>query len=113
MYFDFEDQQSIGGGKRRKQNVIAMRLLIEGTVQGVGFRAWLTNRAQNLKVNGWVRNRSDKSVETVMVGLEDDVAELIKACYQGPPMASVKKVKQFPYPDPEHIEEGFKQLPTA
>ncbi|MCD6034847.1 MAG: uncharacterized protein K0R63_588 [Rickettsiales bacterium] len=111
MYFDFEG--TLGGARRKKRTVVAMRLLIEGKVQSVGFRNWLTNRAQQLKINGWVRNRTNGSVETVLVGLEEDVMEIVKACYYGPPTASVKKVKQFPYPDPEHIEDGFKQLPSA
>ena len=49
------------------------RLSITGRVQGVGYRDWLVETAQRLRLSGWVRNRLDGSVEAVIVG--DDGTE--------------------------------------
>src|SRR3546814_20774157 len=48
--------------------VIARRVRITGYVQGVGYRAWAAHVANRLGLDGWVRNRSEGSVELVEVG---------------------------------------------
>ena len=47
------------------------RLRITGRVQGVGYRVWALRMASRLGLRGWVRNRSDGSVEALVIG-EDD-----------------------------------------
>lgn len=66
---------------------------IEGRVQGVGYRLWTRRTAWQLGLSGWVRNRSDGSVEAVFQGPEADVAAMIKHCETGPPGAAVTKVE--------------------
>jgi acylphosphatase len=51
---------------------MARRAVIRGRVQGVGYRFWAMRGAQELGVNGWVRNLPDGSVETFAEG--DDAA---------------------------------------
>jgi acylphosphatase len=69
-----------------------VRLKITGRVQGVGYRVWAEHTALSLGISGWVRNRSDGSVELLATGGDDAVASLIEACRQGPPAAVVSDV---------------------
>ena len=50
----------------------AVRVVVRGWVQGVGYRAYVVRIARELDLSGWVRNQSDGSVEAEAVG--DDVA---------------------------------------
>ena len=52
---------------------LTRRLLIEGRVQGVGFRWALSAEATSLGLKGWVRNRQDGSVEALIHGTADAV----------------------------------------
>jgi acylphosphatase len=70
----------------------AVRVVVEGRVQGVGFRAWMTKRAGGLGVVGWVRNRSDGAVEAVVAGSVATVEAMLADCRIGPPAASVSRV---------------------
>ena len=70
----------------------AVRVIIEGRVQGVGFRAWTAREAERLGARGWVRNRSDGSVEAMFIGAPVAVEALIGACRRGPRMARVDAV---------------------
>jgi acylphosphatase len=71
---------------------IARHLRIEGRVQGVGFRYALQNRAKELKLTGWVRNRHDASVEAVVCGNMAAIDEVIAWAHHGPSLASVSRV---------------------
>ena len=72
---------------------IRVRLIVEGRVQGVWFRDSTRTQANNLGVNGWVRNRSDGSVEVLAEGSEDGVEKLIDWCHEGPSYARVDRVE--------------------
>ena len=69
-----------------------VRLRIIGRVQGVGYRMWAEHQAAALGVRGWVRNRSDSTVELLATGADDAIAALIDACRQGPRAAVVMDV---------------------
>jgi len=71
---------------------VRAHLLISGRVQGVAFRYYTINNAQNLGINGWVKNCWDGKVEVLIEGEEDKVKELIDWCYRGPRSAVVEKV---------------------
>lgn len=68
------------------------RLLISGTVQGVGFRYFMVAEAQRLGLTGWVRNRRDGSVEAIVSGTAGAVAAMIARVRRGPPGATVDQV---------------------
>lgn len=53
--------------------VIRRRVVYEGRVQGVGFRARAAHAARRFNVAGWVRNRIDGAVELVVEGAAVEV----------------------------------------
>ena len=71
---------------------ISRRVVVEGLVQGVGYREFVRRAALRLKVSGWVRNRSDGSVEAVARGSPATVEALIAEMRQGPPAAAVERL---------------------
>ena len=62
---------------------------VAGRVQGVFFRAWTQQQANDLGVAGWVRNCPDGSVEAHLAGEESAVDKLIARLRDGPPSAVV------------------------
>jgi acylphosphatase len=91
--------------------VSSKRLLISGRVQGVGYRAWMAERAMALGVDGWVRNRADGTVEALISGTADAVEELARACRRGPRFAQVDSLVEEIADPPD--EPGFRLLPGA
>lgn len=67
-------------------------VIISGRVQGVGYRAWCAGTAQDLGLTGWVRNRTDGTVEAVFCGTESVVEKMLDACEDGPIPAQVESV---------------------
>lgn len=88
-----------------KSDLIGAHVYISGRVQGVGYRASVTDAATLLKVNGWVRNLRDGRVEAIFEGPADQVEEMIRWCHKGPPAAIVEDV-QVDYVEPRRIK-GF------
>ncbi len=68
-------------------------VLVKGRVQGVLFRAATRDEARLRGVRGWVRNRSDGSVEAIFEGERKKVEEMIEFCHYGPPAARVSSVE--------------------
>ena len=73
-----------------------LRLVIHGRVQGVSFRESMRREAQNLGVSGWVRNRSDGSVEAVVSGEPAAVEAIVRWAKYGPVLAQVETVEVEP-----------------
>jgi acylphosphatase len=65
------------------------RLRITGRVQGVGFRYALQSEAESLGLAGWVRNRSDGSVEALAQGAPQALEALAAWARRGPSAAQV------------------------
>jgi len=90
---------------------IARRLRIRGRVQGVGYRVWAAGAARDLGLSGWVRNRTDGSVELLAVGAAGDIEALIERCRRGPLSA---RVDDLAIEEAMGIvAEGFVQKPTV
>jgi acylphosphatase len=66
--------------------------VVRGRVQGVGFRWFVLEAAQDLGLSGWVRNRPDGTVEGEAQGKEADVEKLLDQLRRGPRFAEVAGV---------------------
>lgn len=71
---------------------VTRHLIIHGRVQGVGFRNYIEYKARQLEVCGWVRNRSDGSVEAVVSGKPAAIVAIIECARRGPRAAQVSAV---------------------
>ena len=94
-----------------------LQVMIHGRVQGVGYRAWVESQAVACGLEGWVRNRSDGSVEAVFAGSPKLAAEMVALCRHGPPSSRVESVlNEATHPDllgMRNAGERFSVLPTA
>lgn len=69
---------------------VRAEILVNGLVQGVGYRYFVYREAQQLGVNGYVKNLYTGEVLTVVEGEKVKIEELIKKLRIGPSHASVK-----------------------
>ncbi|MBV9296725.1 MAG: acylphosphatase [Acidobacteriaceae bacterium] len=72
----------------------AKRWFIAGSVQGVGFRFFVQQKAQELGLSGYARNLSDGRVEVYAVGPVERLSDLAAALHRGPRMAEVRTVEE-------------------
>ncbi|MFN2565948.1 MAG: acylphosphatase [Gemmatimonadaceae bacterium] len=77
----------------------SLHALVRGRVQGVGFRWFVRERARELGVRGWVRNRGDGSVEVEAEGELATIERLRELLRKGPPGARVSVVEELAAPD--------------
>ncbi|MEJ1969535.1 MAG: acylphosphatase [Rhizomicrobium sp.] len=87
-----------------------LRLKIEGRVQAVGYRNFVIEMATRLSVDGWVRNRSDGTVEALVSGKNADVEKLVGLCMKGPPGSRIANVEMHRAEPAE--EKGFRRRPS-
>jgi acylphosphatase len=87
-----------------------LQIRVSGRVQGVGYRDALCMEAQRLGIAGWVRNRSDGTVEALLRGDAVAVEQLVAWAHKGPPAARVARVDAQPAPSAPLA--GFRRLPT-
>ena len=70
-----------------------VHLFVSGKVQGVGFRNFTKERADELGVKGWVKNLLDGRVEAVMQGKSEAVEKMLASIRRGPRSARVDGVE--------------------
>jgi acylphosphatase len=88
------------------------RLIIEGRVQGVGYRASLKYEAVALGLHGWVRNRRDGSVEAGVEGDPSAIEAIILWAKNGPPGSHVSKLSIEDLETQVSSDRAFTILPT-
>jgi acylphosphatase len=91
-----------------------LHLTVHGRVQGVGFREAIVEVAVELRLEGWVRNRSHGTVEAVVRGSAQACERLLQWSHRGPPAARVDRVDTRPASAEESAEvgKGFRRLQT-
>ena len=71
----------------------AVHVFVSGVVQGVFYRSWTKDTADELGLKGWVRNLPDGRVEAVFEGDTKAVGKMVKLCEKGPAHAKVESVQ--------------------
>jgi len=74
------------------ENHVRLHAVIQGHVQGVGFRHFVSEKARNLFVKGWVRNTFKGEVEVMAEGNRKPLEELLSCLRQGPSLSRVTHV---------------------
>ena len=85
---------------------------ITGRVQGVGFRHACVQEARALDVTGWVRNRHDGSVEAMLQGGAQRLAQLCDRLREDVPAADVEQLRITGLAPPFARFDTFEQRPT-
>lgn len=79
---------------------LAIKFIISGRVQGVGFRWFTKQAADEIGVLGYVRNMYDGRVETVASGDRRELATFRKRISEGPRFSSVSHVEELELAEP-------------
>ena len=74
----------------------SVRLYIEGTVQGVFFRAFIKENAERHNVKGFVRNLEDGRIEVFLEGNTEDVDKMVALCQTGPKHSDIRNAEIKP-----------------
>jgi acylphosphatase len=72
---------------------LVRRVVVEGFVQGIGYRDFVRRAALRVGVSGWVRNRADGSVEALIEGAPADVETMLGEMRRGPRGATVTRLR--------------------
>ncbi|HYL62955.1 MAG TPA: acylphosphatase [Candidatus Methylomirabilis sp.] len=91
----------MGGEKQTR------RYFVSGIVQGVGFRFFVRDVAEKLRISGYARNLFDGRVEVLAVGSPAQHAELRAALQRGPRFSSVSAVWEEDAPRSSEYEHDF------
>jgi acylphosphatase len=78
-----------------------VHIVVEGMVQGVGFRWFVAERAEELGLQGYVRNMYNGNVEIEAEGDRSLVEEFLKEVKVGPRSARVTNL-QLEWKEPQH-----------
>lgn len=90
--------------------ITSMRLRIEGFVQAVGYRNFAMEEARKLGLDGWIRNRTDGTVETLVSGSTKAVEAFIASCARGPAGSKVTGIELHNSEPP--TEKGYHRRPS-
>jgi acylphosphatase len=82
--------------------MITIKGYVEGRVQGVGFRYFVKNNANQLNVTGYAKNLPDTRVEFVLQGEQAAITSLLQIINRGPSNSSVKTLESQLQDTDEH-----------
>ncbi|HTR11998.1 MAG TPA: acylphosphatase [Roseiarcus sp.] len=96
------------------EETLTRRVVVEGFVQGVGYRDFTRRAAIRLGLSGWVRNRPDGTVEALVSGAPADVEAMLAEMRRGPRGAEVIRLELVEPGEPEAAKPGaFIVRPTS
>jgi acylphosphatase len=85
-----------------------IHLEVSGRVQGVGFRWFVVEKARELRLAGWVKNRADGNVELAAAGDLASLELLEAAVIAGPDGAEVKHVRKLEAVEVDSLAAPFR-----
>jgi len=91
------------------QNILTMRYIISGKVQGVSFRAYTQEQAENLGLTGYARNLEDGRVEVIACGEKEKLNMLQEWLKHGPQLAKVDGLTCEEIPWQDHARFAVKR----
>jgi acylphosphatase len=68
-------------------------IIVEGLVQGVGYRAFAKRIADKLGLKGYAENLPDGTVKIIVEGEKDQIEDFIEECRRGPPLSEVENLE--------------------
>ncbi len=92
--------------------IVRVNALVNGKVQGVGFRAFTVYHAKQKGIAGWVRNRQDGKVEVEAEGPKPVLEAFLKVLEQGPPLSRVTQII-VDWKDTNRQTQGFTIRPDV
>ena len=92
---------------------MVLHFLVQGRVQGVGFRWFVHREASELALRGWVRNTEDGDVEVVAAGSAEDLDELRHSLRRGPRGSRVDRLIEHHLDEKEAKNLGSFQIEGA
>jgi len=92
---------------------LSRRVIIEGFVQGVGYRHFAYHAARRLKLSGWVRNRADGTVEALISGPPEAIEAALAELRRGPRGARVRSIVLAEAAGAEWTPGTFEIRPSA
>ena len=104
--FDFHPISSYFHRAVRDAMIVGAHIIVQGMVQGVGFRYFVHSRAVRAALDGHVRNLCNGDVEVEVEGDRSLIEGLIKELRIGPRAAGVTNVR-VDWKKPEHLVRGF------
>ncbi|KAA3617446.1 MAG: acylphosphatase [Calditrichaeota bacterium] len=84
--------------------IFAYKYIVEGRVQGVGFRWFVLTAAQKLNILGTVRNTRNGNVEIFAQGTINNLEQFKSNIKKGPALSRVDSIKEVP----ENINDSLK-----
>ncbi len=69
--------------------ILTLKITVKGRVQGVGYRWFTRENAQDLNLTGYVKNLPDGNVEVTAQGEAENIWKLTKLLRDGPSFSSV------------------------
>ena len=76
------------------ESELRLDLVIQGRVQGVGYRYSAKMKAESLGIRGSVQNLRDGSVFVTAQGAKEAMENFVRWCYKGPPGAIIKNIEK-------------------
>ena len=76
------------------ESELRLNLVIEGKVQGVGYRYSAKIKAESLFIKGSVKNMLDGTVFLTAQGEKESMENFVRWCHKGPPGATVRKIEK-------------------